>query len=220
VSDVARLRAVIDDVTQRGFETGADGAMHELFPVAIPQTEGEALRDVVSGAGAVRTIETGLGYGVSALFMCDGLLAAGGPEPRHVAIDPFQTERFAAIGIHLLQRAGVGTMVEHIEARSEIALPAMLDQVGTFDVAFVDGNHRYDGVFVDLFYLGRLLRPGARLFLDDYQLPGVRRAAAFFTANLGWTLDDVSAADEMHQWAVMTTATRRDERPFDYFVEF
>jgi len=31
----------------------------------------------------------------------------------------------------------------------------------------VDGNHRFDAVFVDLYYLGRLLRPGGVMFLDD-----------------------------------------------------
>ena len=96
----------------------------------------------------------------------------------------------------------------------------MLGRNGAFDVAFVDGNHRYDGVFVDLSYLGRLLKPGGRVFLDDCQLPGVRRAASFFITNIGWTLDDVSPADELHQWAIMSTPTRPDERPYDFFVEF
>jgi hypothetical protein len=47
----------------------------------------------------------------------------------------------------------------------------------------VDGNRRFDAVFVDLYYLGRLLRLSSVIFLDDYQLPGAARAAAFFIAN-------------------------------------
>ena len=91
---------------------------------------------------------------------------------------------------------------------------------GAFDLAFVDGNHRFDGVFVDLFYLGRLVRPGGIVFLDDYQLPGVARAASFFTSNLGWTFEEISPADALHQWAVLRTSAVPDTRSFDHFVAF
>jgi hypothetical protein len=37
---------------------------------------------------AARTIEAGLGYGISALFVCEGLLSNGDPGARHVVIGP------------------------------------------------------------------------------------------------------------------------------------
>ena len=89
-----------------------------------------------------------------------------------------------------------------------------------FDLAFVDGNHRFDGVFVDLVYLGRLVRPGGIVFVDDYQLPAVARAASFFVTNLGWTIEEVSTADEHHHWAVLRTSAAPDTRRFDDFVDF
>jgi hypothetical protein len=114
----------------------------------------------------------------------------------------------------------VAGLVEHHAVPSEIALPAFLAEGRRFDLAFLDGNHRFDWVFVDLVFLGRLLRPGAPLFLDDYQLPAVRRAAAFFVTNLDWTIASVSADDDLHQWAVLRTREAPDERPYDHFVEF
>src|SRR5215467_7847626 len=39
-----------------------------------------------------------LGYGISALFACEGLLTVGGPEMRHVVIGPHQDTRTAAVG--------------------------------------------------------------------------------------------------------------------------
>ena len=39
---------------------------------------------------------------------------------------------------------------------SQIALPRFLTEERSFDLAFVDGNHRFDEVFLDLVYLGRL----------------------------------------------------------------
>ena len=77
-----------------------------------------------------------------------------------------------------------------------------------------------NAVFLDLAYLGRLLRPGAIVFLDDYQLPAIARAASFFLTNRGWTLEEISTAEDRHHWAVLRTSTTPDTRPFDYFVDF
>ena len=79
---------------------------------------------------------------------------------------------------------------------------------------------RFDAVFVDLYYLGQLLRPGGIIFLDDHQLPGVARAASFFTANLGWAVEESCTAEDRHHWAVLRTSTSPDTRPFDYFSDF
>ncbi len=90
----------------------------------------------------------------------------------------------------------------------------------SFDLAFVDGNHRVDGVFLDLVYLDRLLRAGGIVFLDDYHLPAGGRAASFFVRNLGWVLEEASAPDELHPWAVLRSGSVPDTRPFDYYVDF
>jgi predicted O-methyltransferase YrrM len=152
--------------------------------------------------------------------VCEGLLANANPSARHVVIDPYQTSRFSGCGLQFLHEAGVAGLVEHHAERSETALPRFLAEGRVFDLAFVDGNHRFDGVFVDLFYFGRLVGPGGIVFLDDHQLPAVARAASFFASNLGWTFEEVSEADEFHQWAALRTPTTPDTRPFDHFVDF
>ena len=217
-----RVRAVIERLVRDG-TVGArlDGTLHTLFPVAASPAEGEALRGWVVREGATRTIEVGLGYGISALHVGEGLLHnAGGDATRHVVIDPNQTTRFSDCGLQFLEEAGVAGLVEHHAQESQIALARFLEEARGFDLAFVDGNHRFDGVFPDLVLLGRLVRAGGIVFLDDYQLPAVARAASFFVANLGWTLEEVSAADDLHQWAVLRTSAVPDARPFDHFVDF
>jgi hypothetical protein len=58
------------------------------------------------------------------------------------------------------------------------------------------------------------------LFVDDYQLPAVARAASVFVRNLGWTLEDTLAADDCHQWAILRTSTVPDTQQFDYYIGF
>lgn len=218
---ISRVRRVIERLIRDGTAVArADGRTHNLFPVAASATEGRALREWVIREGARHTIEVGLGYGVSALFICEGLLANGDATASHVAIDPHQATRFADCGLQFLEDAGLTRVVEFHEEESHLALPRFVNENRVFDLAFVDGNHRFDGVFVDLVYLGRLVRPGGVVVVDDYQLPAVAKATSFFVANLAWELEEVSAADEFHQWAVVRTSDVPDTRPFDFYFEF
>lgn len=207
---MSQIRRVIEHLVREG----------RVFPIAVSAAEGEELREWVVREGATRTIEIGLGYGISALFVCEGLLANGDAAARHVAVDPYQATRFANCGLQVLDEAGLTELVEFHAEESQTALPRLLSEGRTFDLAFVDGNHRFDGVFLDLVYLGRLVRAGGILFVDDYQLPAVARAASFCVTNLGWTLEEVSAADDLHQWAVLRTSRVPDTRPFDYYIDF
>ncbi len=220
-SALRRVRGVIERLVREGTAVArSDGTVHSLFPVAASPAEGEALREWVLREGATRTIEVGLGYGVSALHVCEGLLGNACPGARHVVIDPYQTTRFSNCGLQFLKEAGVAGLVEHHTEESQIVLPRFLSEGLSFHLAFVDGNHRFDGVFLDLVYLGQLVRAGGIVFVDDYQLPAIARAASFFLTNLGWTLEEVSAADDFHQWAVLRTSTVPDTRPFDFYVDF
>jgi predicted O-methyltransferase YrrM len=221
VSALRRVRSVIERLVREGTAVArSDGTVHSLFPVAASAAEGEALRAWVLGEGATQTIEVGLGYGISALHICEGLLGNADPTARHVVIDPYQATRFSNCGLQFLEEAGVADLVEHQVEESQIALPRFLSESRSFHLAFVDGNHRFDGVFLDLVYLGQLVRPEGIVFVDDYQLPAVARAASFFLTNLGWALEEVSAADHFHQWAVLRTSTLPDTRAFDYYIDF
>ena len=219
--DIEAVRAVRDRLLREGsIVSGADGSVHPLAPVAIGAAEGEALARWVREERASRTIEIGLGYGVSTLHLCEALLETSGADARHVAIDPHQRTRFANCGLQALEDAGVRVLVELHEEESQIALPRFVSEGRRFDLAFVDGDHRFDGVFLDLAYLGRLVRAGGVLFVDDYQLPAVLRAVSFFLRNTGWTLQESSSADPDHNWAVLRTPDEPLERAWDYFVDF
>ena len=216
----AETREVIDRLLRDGEVVArSDGSRHSIFPVAIGAHEGAALDAWVRREGAHRTIEVGLGYGIATLFVC-AALADAGHGCTHTAIDPHQSTRFAGCGVQVLEDAGLADMVELVEEPSEIALPRFLAGRREFDFAFVDGNHRFDGVFLDLVYLGRLIRREGVVVVDDYQLPSVARAASFCTTNLGWTVEETSRDDPRHHWVALRTAASADTRRYDHFVDF
>ncbi|HEX6702971.1 MAG TPA: class I SAM-dependent methyltransferase [Gaiellaceae bacterium] len=197
-----------------------------LFPVAIGPEEGTALRDWVRREHATRTLEVGLGWAVSTLFICEALLENGGGA--HVAIDPYQLEglpqhrtRYDGAGLRALEEAGVRDLVEFHGEESQIVLPRLLAEGRRFDLAFVDGNHRFEAVFLDLVYSARLVKEGGIVFVDDTQLPGVRRSVGFCVANLGWTLEDEGAEGGVHEWmALRTGSPEAFRRPYTELAEF
>ena len=218
---VQQVRRVIERLIRDGFVVAnADGSTHDIRSVAVSAGEEEALRKWVSYENATKTIEIGLAYGISALHICEGLLQNGNHAARHVVLDPFQARRFADCGLQVLEEAGIRPLVEYYAEMSQIALPQFLKEGRQFDLGFVDGNHRFDSVFLDLFYLGRLVRKGGVVILNDYNLPGIKRAVSFFETNLGWTIEEMSPPDDGHHWVVLRTARHEDKRGFIYFVEF
>ncbi len=218
---VQRVRAVIVSLDREGSAPVDTGdARPDFRTVTITASEGEALRRWVWNEKAAHTIEIGLAFGFSALHICEGLLLTGNPDPRHVALDPYQASGYADRGLEILAEAGVRSIVEFHGEKSQLALPQFLREGRQFDLAFVDGNHRFDAVFVDLYYLGRLVRKGGVVFLDDYDLPGIGRAAAFYINNLGWKVEETSPPDDAHAWLVLRTPEGEDTRDFRYFAEF
>ena len=218
---VLKVREVIERLMSDGTAISRlDNSVHNLFPIGISSAEGESLRDWVSRENPIQSIEIGLAYGISALYICEGLLLTGNEPKRHVVVDPYQSTGFKDCGLQFLADAGVMDLIEHHSKPSEIVLPQFLVEGQRFDFAFVEGSHLFDAVILDLIYLGRLVKPSGVVFVDDYQLPAIVKAASFCLKNLGWDLEEVSAADDLHQWAVFRTPSETVRRSFPHFVDF
>jgi predicted O-methyltransferase YrrM len=216
-----QVRAVIESLDREGSSPVDTGdAKADFRTVTITSGEGDALRRWVIRENATHTVEVGLAFGYSALHICEGLLLNGNPDPRHVVLDPWQVPGYASRGLEILEEAGLEPLIEFHGEKSQLALPRFVKEGRQFDLAFIDGNHRFDAVFLDLYYLGHLVRKGGIIMLDDYDLPGIERAASFFIKNLDWTVEEMAPPDDAHQWVVLRTAEGEDTRDFRYFVEF
>ena len=183
--DPTRLSEYLDRAYREGAVLDRRDERIGLIPHSIEREQGEALRRLATAEGASRTIEVGLALGMSALFLCRAVLERGG---RHVAIDPYQDRSWKGAGVRTLREAGVEDMVEVIEEESQLALPRLVREGREFDFAFIDGDHRFEGVFLDLYYMTRLVRAGGLVVVDDMWMPAVRLAVAYVERNLGASL--------------------------------
>lgn len=152
--------------------------------VTLPERDCDLLRDLLVSE---RAETVGLAYASSALAIGEALVIVGLPHPRHVIIDPFQEGVWSNAGWDLLCAAGLDPIATLIPEPSSIALPQLVAGGLTAEAAFVDGSHRFHEVFVDLYFLRTIVRPGGLVVIDDDWTPSVRTAVHYYEQNLGWT---------------------------------
>lgn len=85
------------------------------------------------------------------------------------------------------------------------------------DAAFVDGSHIFHNVFVDLFYLRELVRPGGLVVLDDCSYPSVAAAVRYFEVNTGWQREPIASPTRLRAYRLPSSLT---EPNFESFKPF
>lgn len=85
------------------------------------------------------------------------------------------------------------------------------------DAAFVDGSHIFHNVFVDLYFLRELVRPGGLVVLDDCWWPSVATAVRYFELNAGWQPEPVDCETRLRAYRLPDL---RVEPSFERFQPF
>jgi predicted O-methyltransferase YrrM len=179
------ITAFLDELYARGTLVGRTGTEFKVYPTGLVREKGDELCALVAAERPETTIETGFAYGLSSLFICRGLMEAGREGFRHLAMDPLQKRLFDDVGLDNFERAGLADRLEFHENCSGYVLPRLVEEGRRFDFAFVDGDHRFESVFIDLYFMFRLVKPGGLIVVDDMWMPSVRAAVDYWVRNLG-----------------------------------
>jgi predicted O-methyltransferase YrrM len=149
----------------------------------ISELEADMLAKLVTELAPARTLEIGLGYGFSAIAICDAADREA-PDRKHIVIDPHQTKYWNGIGLRHLAEAGHGYCIEFYEEPSYRVLPRLEAAKTEIEFAFIDGWHTFDYVFVDFFYIDKMLPKGGVVAFDDADWPSVRTLIRYIVTNL------------------------------------
>ena len=171
------MNPVLQEILQSGKVRSRSGELFDLGFVHISQRQGELLQQLIFETRPEVSLEVGLAFGISALFISEAIRAVNGT--RHIVIDPFQSD-FKNVGLNNLYNAGFEDLVEFHESPSCTVLPKLEREGTRIDFAFLDGAHSFEGVFVDIFYTDRILRVGGILAIDDTHFPAVLEAVRHF----------------------------------------
>jgi predicted O-methyltransferase YrrM len=145
----------------------------------LREDEGALLQGIIDDIKPSTTLEVGMAYAVSTLFICEALERSGRQPVRHYALDPFQSTLWRDIGRRHLVEAGYDSMVRVVEDRSEFALPELLRRGVKVDFALIDGWHTFDQVLMEFYFLNRMLNVGGIIAFDDAGRRSINRVLRY-----------------------------------------
>src|SRR6516225_9944568 len=86
--EINPMNSVLSEILNTGTTKTADGTSTIKLHSSISTSEGQLLQRLVRQLNPTVSLEVGLAYGVSALFICDALNVRNGTQ--HIVIDPNQ----------------------------------------------------------------------------------------------------------------------------------
>lgn len=147
-----------------------------------PQGQGLFLQKIFDLIKPEVTLEVGLAYGISALFIlemhknCESSL-----NRKHIVIEPDDYWGYAAM--HNIEKEGLSQFVSIHRAYSDQILPRLYHDGQRIQYAYIDTTKRFEVVFQDFYFINKILDVGGVIIFDDTggSWPGVQRVARYIS---------------------------------------
>lgn len=165
--------------------------MHQIRPaeinniISIPKddkstsvktTEADFIYNFLIEKGITSTLEVGFGYAKSASH----IIAA--TKAKHIVIDPFQ-ENYKNLGLENIKSLGFEKYLTFYNDYSHNILPQFAKENLHFEFIFIDGDHKFDGEFVDFYYADLLLIEGGYILMHDTWMRSTQLVNSFIRTN-------------------------------------
>jgi Methyltransferase domain len=171
---------VLAELLETRKSVGRTGRVYEGLAALSTVNNLLTIRELMRRTRPLRTLEVGLSFGGSALAFCASHQELGRPpEAQHTALDPFQTTVWDSCGLMALERAGLMGYMDFRQTYSALALPRLIEGAARFDLVYVDGSHLFEDVFVDAYFITRLLNEGGIVAFDDSGNPHIAKVLQF-----------------------------------------
>ena len=136
-----------------------------------------------------------MAFGGSSLTIASFMKSMGHNRIVHTAIDLAQTSYWDNVADDALARAGLRDLVQVVEKPSSIALAAMLEAGERFDFCYVDGSHQFEDVFVDFYFVARMLDVNSIVLFDDSTDKHVAKVIKFIRRNYREVFDEINLSE-------------------------
>ncbi len=178
----------------------------------VKKAAGEFIYSLIKKNKLKSTIESGLGLGISAAYIISAT------KSKHIAIDPFyKTEWDSSIAMKNMKELGFTNLLVDHNDYSYNVLPQLAKKGHKLDFAFIDGDHRYDSIFIDYFYIDLMLKKKGFILFDDAWMRTTQLVASFIRTNKR-NYKEISTSYK--QFILFQKVKVEDNRSWYYFREF
>lgn len=209
------FRATLLAMYREESRPGSDGQKHAVDRLTrVIPSQGMWFYELCCSLKSSATLEIGFAYGFSAVFFLAGAAKSGGGH--HTAIDPFEEIYWHGIGLANVRAAGAESSFRLIPDRSDHAATDLARQNSSFDIIFIDGNHRLDDALVDFYLYAPLCKIGGLVIFDDTWMGSIQTLVSFVRSNRS----DFVEVTVPHENVAAFRRTGEDSRRWDHFQPF
>lgn len=139
--------------------------------------ESEFIYNFLKDNNIKKTLEVGFAYGCSAAHIISAT------NNTHYVMDPFQNADFSNCGLKNIKKLGLEKFLKFEEDYSRIVLPKLEKEGIKVDFAFVDGDHKYDDIFIDFCLIDPILNQKGFILFHDSWMRSTQYVASWIRNN-------------------------------------
>ena len=160
------------------------------------EEQGLFLQNLVKKIKPTSSVEVGLAYGISSLFILESLKELGNADKSHVIFEPYPDEYWNNIGLLNIQRAGLEHLADFRKTFSSDGLIDLIKQNRSIQFAYIDSTKVFDILMADFFLINKILDIGGVIVFDDCAFPGIRKLVRYISKIPSYTIYDTFSKDE------------------------
>jgi predicted O-methyltransferase YrrM len=184
----------------------------KLKVLAVSEKRGEFIYKLAKKEHFKSTLEVGFGLGVSAAYIMSAT------QTKHIAIDPFaRAGTDSKVGRENIKKLGLQKNLILYEDYSHNVLPKLATNGLILDFAFIDGDHKFDNIFVDFYYIDLMLKKNGLILFDDANMRTTQLVASFVLKN---KKNYILLENPYKNFILLQKVDIKDERPWYHFEEF
>jgi predicted O-methyltransferase YrrM len=149
-------------------------------PLHSHTTEGQGifLQEIFDLVKPVSTLEVGLAFGISSLFILEKHKEYNSKPKSHLIIEPYPWEGIAE---HNIQKEGLFYLTDIHYEKSDKILPKLYFEDHRIQYVYIDTTKLFDIVMQDVYFIDKILDVNGVLILDDCGgfWPGIQKVARF-----------------------------------------
>lgn len=210
-----KTRTKLESMLKSENQLGSDGVPHEIDRrTRVSFSRGSVLAAIHNSMRPSLSIEIGLAYGFSALFILDSMFENN--YGKHVAIDPYEVTDYHGIGLKSIHDLKFDDRFEWQEAMSIDALSTMRRRGVRAQYIYIDGHHTFDAALIDFCCSDKILDTGGVIILDDVWMPSIKTVVSFIKNNFR----HYERVEVDCRRICCLKKTGEVFRPWDHFVSF